>query len=190
MKKEIAIFASGSGSNTENIINYFQANMHLRVSLVVSNKSNAFVLQRAKNLGVQTYVLTKNDLTSPRSFLTFLHSKKIEFIVLAGYLKRIPVELITAYSHRIINIHPALLPKYGGKGMYGNFVHQAVLQAGEKETGITIHYVNECYDDGAILFQAKCPIFSDDTPETIAERVHLLEYQHYPLIIEKLVLLG
>jgi phosphoribosylglycinamide formyltransferase-1 len=190
MLKNIAIFASGSGTNAENIIKYFEANTCLRVSLVVSNRSNAYVLKRAEKLGVTTFVLADSDLTNASSVLTFLHTKRIDFIVLAGFLKKIPLSFIQAYSNRIVNIHPALLPKYGGKGMYGSKVHAAVIAAGEKETGITIHYVNESYDEGGIIFQERCKVYANDSIETLAKRVHQLEYKYYPRIIEKVVLLG
>ena len=188
MKKNIAIFASGSGTNAENIIRYFQKNDSIRVSLVLSNKSDAYVLERAYRLGVSCNVFTKEDWIAGDEILAVLQEAHIDFIVLAGFLVRVPDLLLHAYPNKIINIHPALLPKYGGKGMYGDRVHEAVVAAGEKETGITIHYINEHYDEGSIIFQATCPVLPDDSPESVANKVHVLEYDHFPLVIEDLVL--
>ena len=187
MKKNIAIFASGSGSNAENIIRYFQKNDSALVSLVLSNKSDAYVLERAHRLGVPCNVFTKEDWIAGDEILAILQEYRIDFIVLAGFLVRVPDLLLHAYPDKIINIHPALLPKFGGKGMYGDKVHQAVVAAGEKETGITIHYINEHYDEGAIIFQASCPVLPSDTPEEVASKVHALEYAHYPHVIESLL---
>ena len=187
MKKNIAIFASGSGSNAENIIRYFQKNDSALVSLVLSNKSDAYVLERAHRLGVPCNVFTKEDWIAGDEILAVLQEYRIDFIVLAGFLVRVPDLLLHAYPDKIINIHPALLPKFGGKGMYGDRVHQAVVAAGEKESGITIHYINEHYDEGAIIFQASCPVLPSDTPEEVASKVHALEYAHYPHVIESLL---
>ena len=187
MKKNIAIFASGSGSNAENIIRYFQKNDSALVSLVLSNKSDAYVLERAHRLGVPCNVFTKEDWIAGDEILAVLQEYRIDFIVLAGFLVRVPDLLLHAYPDKIINIHPALLPKFGGKGMYGDKVHQAVVSAGEKETGITIHYINEHYDEGAIIFQASCPVLPSDTPDEVAAKVHALEYAHYPHVIESLL---
>ncbi|WP_185154644.1 phosphoribosylglycinamide formyltransferase [Dysgonomonas sp. 511] len=183
----IAIFASGSGSNAENIAKYFQGNPNISVSLIVSNKKDAYVHQRAKNLGVESVSFSKEDFLSTDKVLKCLCTKDIEFIVLAGFLLKIPQNLIDAYPNGIINIHPALLPKYGGKGMYGDNVHKAVVGNREKESGITIHYVNENYDEGAIIFQAKCDVAPTDTYEDVAEKVHTLEYKHFPVVIDKLL---
>lgn len=187
MKKNIAIFASGSGSNAENIIRYFRDNDSICVSLVLSNKSDAYVLERAHRLGVSYNVFPKEDWVAGDEVLAVLQEYRIDFIVLAGFLVRVPDLILHAYPNKIINIHPALLPKFGGKGMYGSRVHEAVVAAGEKESGITIHYINERYDEGNTIFQATCPVLPDDTPEDVAEKVHALEYKHFPLIIEKVL---
>ena len=187
MKKNIAIFASGSGSNAENIIRYFQKSGSAQVSLVLSNKSDAYVLERAHRLGVPCNVFPKEDWIAGDEILAVLQEARIDFIVLAGFLFRVPDLLLHAYPYKIINIHPALLPKYGGKGMYGDRVHQAVVTAGEKESGITIHYINEHYDEGDTIFQVTCPILPTDSPDDVAKKVHALEYEHFPLVIEKLL---
>lgn len=187
MKKNIAIFASGSGSNAENIIRYFRNNDSICVSLVLSNKSDAYVLERAHRLGVSCNVFPKEDWIAGDEVLAVLQEYRIDFIVLAGFLVRVPDLILHAYPNKIINIHPALLPKFGGKGMYGSRVHEAVVAAGEKESGITIHYINERYDEGNTIFQATCPVLPGDTPEDVAEKVHALEYKHFPLIIEKVL---
>ena len=158
MKKNIAIFASGSGTNAENIIRYLQENDFIRVALVLSNRSDAYVLERANRLKVPSRVFFKDDWSSGEQILLSLREYNIDFIVLAGFLVRVPEILLHAYPNKIINIHPALLPKFGGKGMYGDRVHEAVVAAGEKESGITIHYINERYDEGNTIFQAKCPV--------------------------------
>lgn len=187
MKKNIAIFASGSGSNAENIIRYFQKSGSAQVSLVLSNKSDAYVLERAHRLGVPCSVFPKEDWIAGDEILAVLQEARIDFIVLAGFLFRVPDLLLHAYPYKIINIHPALLPKYGGKGMYGDRVHQAVVTAGEKESGITIHYINEHYDEGDTIFQVTCPVLPTDSPDDVAKKVHALEYEHFPLVIEKLL---
>ncbi len=182
----IAIFASGSGSNAENIISYFKKNNLTSNFSVFCNKANAGVFERAKRLKTPAYLFTKNDLISGKT-LELLKSHQIDFIVLAGFLLQFPKEIISLYPNKIVNIHPALLPKYGGKGMYGMHVHNAVIQNKESETGITIHYVNENYDEGAIIFQAKTNLTPFDTPETVAEKIHSLEYAHFPKVIEQLL---
>ena len=187
MKKNIAIFASGSGSNAENIIRYFQENDLIRVALVLSNRSDAYVLERAHRLQVPSEVFLKEDWVSGEQILALLHEYHIDFIVLAGFLVRVPERLLHAYPDKIINIHPALLPKFGGKGMYGDRVHEAVVAAGEKESGITIHYINEHYDEGNTIFQATCPVLSTDSPDDVAKKVHALEYEHFPQIIEQVL---
>ena len=187
MKKNIAIFASGSGSNAENLIRYFQKSDSVEVSLVLSNKSDAYVLERAYRLKVPCNVFPKEDWTAGDEILAILQEYRIDFIVLAGFLVRVPDLLLHAYPDKIINIHPALLPKFGGKGMYGDKVHQAVVAAGEKETGITIHYINEHYDEGSIIFQATCPVLPNDSPEEVAKKVHALEYEHFPHVIEETI---
>ena len=187
MKKNIAIFASGSGSNAENIIRYFQKNDSAQVSLVLSNKSDAYALERARRLGVSSYVFPKEDWIAGDEILAVLQEHRIDFVVLAGFLVRVPDLLLHAYPDKIINIHPALLPKYGGKGMYGDRVHEAVVAAGEKESGITIHYINERYDEGNTIFQATCPVLPTDSPEDVAKKVHALEYEYFPRIIEQVL---
>lgn len=186
--KRIAIFASGSGTNAQKIIEHFKDNSQIEVSLVLSNKSDAYVLERAAKLGVPSYVFDRQLFYESNKVHDILKDIGIDFIVLAGFLWLIPENLLRSWTGRIINIHPALLPKYGGKGMYGDRVHKAVIEAGEKETGITIHYVNEVYDDGEIIFQDKFKILTGDTPESIAERIHVLEHEHYPAVIEELVM--
>ena len=187
MKKNIAIFASGSGSNAENIIRYFQKSGSAQVSLVLSNKSDAYVLERAHRLREPCNVFPKEVWIAGDEILAVLQEARIDFIVLAGFLFRVPDLLLHAYPYKIINIHPALLPKYGGKGMYGDRVHQAVVTAGEKESGITIHYINEHYDEGDTIFQVTCPVLPTDSPDDVAKKVHALEYEHFPLVIEKLL---
>lgn len=185
----IAVFASGNGSNAENIITHFSTSNNTVVKLVITNKADAYVLERAKAKGVPAIVLPKEELTSesPALLLETLQQQGIDYIILAGYLLKIPAALTESYKGKIINIHPALLPKFGGKGMYGKHVHQAVIEAAEKETGITIHLVDAVYDNGKILFQATCPVLPGDTPELLAARVQTLEQKHFPTIIEKYI---
>jgi len=183
----VAIFASGNGSNAQCIIEYFSGNPHIKISVVFSNKEDAYVLERAKKLSVPSFTFTYAELRNTNTVIEKLKEYEIGFIVLAGFMIKIPDPLIKMYQNRIINIHPALLPKYGGKGMYGEHVHRAVINAGEKESGITIHFVNEKYDEGTIIFQSRCNIFTGDTPETLASKVHELEYRYYPEIIEKVI---
>ncbi len=185
-KWRLAVFASGSGTNAQNLIEHFNKTFDKEVVLVLSNNSEAYVLERAARLGVPSRVFTREDLKTGR-VLRILQENAVDFVVLAGFLWLIPAEITAAYRNRIVNIHPALLPKYGGKGMYGLHVHAAVLENGEKESGITIHYVNEKYDSGDIIFQARCPVMPDDTPERLQERVHRLEYEHFPKVVEMLL---
>ncbi len=185
-KHRLAIFASGSGSNAENIARYFAGREDVEIVLFLSNKKNAYVLERGKKLHIASYAFEKTDMEEG-NIMQLLQENQINFIVLAGYLQKIPSEIIQAYPNKIVNIHPALLPKFGGKGMYGERVHEAVIQAGEKESGITIHYVNEHYDRGNIIFQTSCQVLASDTPSELAQRVHELEYLHYPRIIDKLL---
>jgi phosphoribosylglycinamide formyltransferase-1 len=187
--KNIAIFASGNGSNAQNIIAHFNGGNIASVKLVICNNPNAYVLQRASALGVPATVMDKAALTAdnPSELLSLLHTNAIDYIVLAGYLQKIPAALTTAFAGRIINIHPALLPKFGGKGMYGIHVHRAVVAAGEKLSGITIHLVDAVYDNGKILFQAQCTLSPHDTPEDVAAKVQGLEQQHYPAVIEQYI---
>ena len=186
MPLKIALFASGSGSNAENIIRHFSSQSNISFPLIISNKTDAYIHERAKNLHIPSFSFSYVDFTDGADILTLLKQNNIDCIVLAGFLLKIPQALLNAYPNKIINIHPALLPKYGGKGMYGMRVHQAVAEAGDTESGITIHYVNSNYDEGSIIFQAKCPVLSNDTPEMIAEKVHKLEYEHFPKVIEEL----
>ena len=183
--KKVAIFASGSGTNAQNIAEYFRNSDTGRIHLILSNNPEAYVLNRAANMGIPTYIFDRGSFYNTSDVLDVLLKETTDFIVLAGFLWLVPVNMIKAFPKRIINIHPALLPKYGGKGMYGISVHSAVIRNKDKESGITIHYVNERYDEGSIIFQTRCPVLPDDTPETLAERVHHLEYIHYPGIIEK-----
>lgn len=185
MPLKIAIIASGSGSNAENIVNYFQNHPGFVFPVILSNKSEAFVHQRAKKLQIPSFTFTKAEFEQGTPILDLLKSYQIDSIVLAGFLLKVPQVLIDNFPNKIINIHPALLPKYGGKGMYGSKVHEAVKNAGEIESGITIHYVNENYDEGNIIFQAKCQLQPTDTSDNIAEKVHALEYEYFPKIIEK-----
>jgi phosphoribosylglycinamide formyltransferase-1 len=181
--KKIAIFASGSGSNAEHIFHHFKNSNLAKVAMIVCNKPEAYVTTRARNLRIPLTLVSDRSLND--GSLTFiLQQEGIDFIVLAGFLKLVPADLIQAYAGKIVNIHPALLPKYGGKGMYGDKVHAAVLAAGEKNSGITIHQVNERYDEGAILAQFSCPVYPIDTVESLAQRIHSLEYAHYPQVIE------
>jgi len=185
--RNIAIFASGSGTNAENLIKYFSNNKSAKVSLVLSNKREAYVLKRAATLNVRSVFFDRKELYEKEKVLRYLSIYKIDFIVLAGFLWLIPESILDLYDKRIINIHPALLPKYGGKGMYGERVHEAVIASHDKESGITIHYVNKLYDEGDIIFQTRCSIDPDDTPATLAVKVHALEYEFFPRIIEELV---
>lgn len=181
--KKIAILASGEGTNAERIIRYFLERRTAEVALVITNKAQAGVLKRTERLSVPSLVLTAQEIAGGEA-LEALHRHAIDFVVLAGFLLKVPDTVLHDYPNKIVNIHPALLPKFGGKGMYGSRVHEAVIAAGEKESGITIHYINEHYDEGNILFQAACPVLPDDTPETLAARVHGLEYEHFPRVIE------
>lgn len=182
--EKIAIFASGSGSNAENIIQYFAQKPQFCVKSVFCNVPDAYVLERAKKYRIPTFVFNREEFRNPDKVFRQLQEQEIDFIVLAGFLWLMPSFITAAWPNKIVNIHPALLPAYGGKGMYGHHVHEAVIAAGEKESGITIHYVNDHYDQGAIIFQAKCPVLPTDTPDDLAARVHELEYRHFPRVIE------
>lgn len=182
----IAIFASGTGTNAKKIIEYFRNNQTIGVTLVVCNKPGAGVINIAENAKIPVLMIEKNEFFNGHSYLPELRARGINFIVLAGFLWKIPAQLVAAYRNAIINIHPALLPNYGGKGMYGLNVHQAVIDSGDTRSGITIHFVDEHYDNGDIIFQAECPVKPDDTPATLAERIHTLEHQHYPRLIEQI----
>lgn len=183
--KNIAVFASGSGTNAENIITYFAGHTGMRVAVVLSNNPNAGVLERAERLGVPSFVFSREEFEKGSPVLKILAEHRVDLIVLAGFLNMISKAFLNAYPGRIINIHPALLPKYGGKGMYGMRVHEAVVAGKEEKTGITIHHINEIYDDGKVIFQATCPVYAQDTPEIVAQKVHALEYEHFPRVIEK-----
>ncbi len=185
--KKIAIFASGSGSNAQNIAEYFRTSSVANVTIILSNNKKAYVLERAVNMGINTFVFNKKDFYETDNILNILLELQIDLIVLAGFLWLIPNNLINKFSGRIINIHPALLPDYGGKGMYGNRVHEAVIANKEEYSGITIHYVNEDYDKGGIIFQQKCKIDADDTPQTLAQKIHDLEYKYFPVIIDNIL---
>ena len=185
----IAIFASGSGSNAENITKYLSDTLNkenatnIKVSLILSNKEDAYVLERAAKLKVPSAIFTKKELEQGLAVDNILKEYRIDFIVLAGFLLKFPERLIREYPKKIINIHPALLPKYGGKGMFGDNVHKAVIAAAEQESGITIHLADELYDNGEHLFQAKCAVTQNDTPETLAAKIHLLEAEYFPTTI-------
>ena len=186
--KRIAIFASGTGSNAQKILAHFQSSNKIEVALIVSNKTNAGVLNFAKEYSTPTLIIEREKFLKGDGYVPELQAAKIDWIILAGFLWKIPLTLISQWEKRIINIHPALLPKYGGKGMYGEAVHRAVLAANEKESGITIHYVDEQYDHGATIFQATCSVLSTDLVENLAEKIHALEHLHYPVVIEKVIL--
>jgi len=186
--KKIAVFASGSGTNAENIASYFHNRDYADISLILTNKPDAPVLERAKKYNIASVVFDRHTFYETDEIVSMLSNSSIDFIVLAGFLWLVPQNILRHFSQRIINIHPALLPKYGGKGMYGRRVHEVIIENGEKESGITIHYVNEEYDKGDIIFQARCPVMLSDTPESLAARVHELEYKHFPEVIDKLII--
>ncbi|HYQ57656.1 MAG TPA: phosphoribosylglycinamide formyltransferase [Draconibacterium sp.] len=181
-EKRIAVFASGSGTNAENMFNYFSENEKIMIDSLWANKASAYALERAKNHGVETFVFNREQFYNTDEIVQTLRNRKVDIIVLAGFLWLIPEKLIETFT--IINIHPALLPKYGGKGMYGMKVHEAVVENKEPYSGITIHYVNQNYDEGKIIFQAKCEVHPDDTPEIVAQKVHELEYRYFPSVVE------
>lgn len=185
--KNIAIFASGSGTNAEAIMERMSDNPAGRVVALLSNKAEAYALKRAERFGVPTYTFSGKELREdPSEIMAVLEAKKVDIIVLAGFMLLVPPQIVERYEGRIVNIHPALLPAYGGKGMYGDNVHKAVIAARESESGITIHYVNKAYDQGAVIFQARTPIEPTDTPETLAAKIHTLEHRHFPEVIERL----
>ncbi len=185
--KRIIIFASGSGSNAENIIKYFQERKNAEITHVFSNNLRAKVLKRAHDLNVKALHFDKQSFYDTNEVLNILMDAQPDIIVLAGFLWIFPKKIIDAFPNKVINIHPALLPKYGGKGMYGHHVHEAVVRNKEKESGITIHYVNEHYDEGAIVFQAKTPVAPNYSAEDVAKAIHTLEYKHFPVVIEKVL---
>lgn len=184
--KRIALLASGSGSNAENIVRYFRGNPAVEFPLILSNKPDAYVHQRAKALDIPSFIINKAGFENGEA-LRLLQEHQVDFIVLAGFLLKVPENILRAFPNRIINIHPALLPKFGGKGMYGSHVHEAVVASGERQSGITIHYVNENYDEGKVIFQASCEVLPTDSPDDVAAKVHALEYEHFPRIIESIL---
>lgn len=188
MKTKIAIFASGSGTNAEEIIRHFQNHERIDISLILSNNPKAYVLQRARNHKIPHLVFTREMFYKERSVDEVLKLNGIDFIVLAGFMWLVPGRFVKNFNGKMVNIHPALLPKYGGKGMYGSHVHEAVVKNKEKESGITIHWVNEVYDEGNIIFQAKCKVEPSDTADDVANKIHQLEHEFYPRIIEKAIL--
>lgn len=185
--KNIAILVSGSGTNCENIIRYFQDSDQVSVSLVISSRADAYALVRASKLGVPTQVMSKSEFSDESLLMPLLRQYQVDFIVLAGFLLMVPDFLLSAYPQKMVNIHPSLLPKYGGKGMWGHHVHEAVKAAGDTETGITIHWVSEICDGGEIIAQYHTPLSPDDTPDDIAAKVHMLEQQYYPKVIEEII---
>jgi phosphoribosylglycinamide formyltransferase-1 len=183
----IAIFASGSGTNAQRLMEHFSPITDTNISVLLTNKRNAGVIERAKKLDVPVRIFDREEFYYSENIATFLKNEGVDWVVLAGFLWLIPSNLLKIFPNRIVNIHPALLPKYGGKGMYGMNVHRAVICAKENESGITIHYVNEEYDSGSIIFQATCPVDETDTPETLAAKIHELEYKHFPVVMENLI---
>ena len=184
---QMAVFASGTGTNAQQIIRHFQFHPLIKIALVVCNKPGAGVIEIAQKENIPVLMIEKEKFLQGNAYTDELNSLHINFIVLAGFLWKIPSKLTKAFPNKIINLHPALLPKYGGKGMYGHFVHEAVIAAGEKESGITIHYVDEWYDHGNIIFQAYCAIDANETPASLAQKIHALEHKNYPAVIEKTV---
>lgn len=183
-----AIFASGEGTNAENLMKYFKNDTRIKIKLVITNRDDAGVIKRAEEYKKTVQIISKEALNNyTEQIVEFLQTEKIDLIILAGFILKIPEKLVKAFPNKIINIHPSLLPKYGGKGMYGNNVHTAVMAQNETESGITIHFVNEEYDKGEIILQAKCPVTHTDTVETLAEKIHQLEYDYFPKAIEKLL---
>jgi len=185
--KRIAIFASGSGSNAEKISEYFAGRTDVQVNLILTNNPQAGVILRARKLHIPVLVFDKKTFYESDRIIELLTANKIDLIVLAGFMMLIPAALVETFPDRMVNIHPALLPKYGGKGMYGNFVHEAVVAGKEKESGITIHFVNEHYDEGNIIFQKSCEVLETDTPDDVAEKIHVLEHEHFPKIIDEVL---
>lgn len=186
--KKIAVFASGSGTNAQNLIDYFSTSIYAKVELVLCNKPDAYVIKRAEKMSVPVVVFDREDFYRNARVLDVLIEKGIDLIILAGFLWLVPDNIISEFEGRIVNIHPALLPAYGGKGMYGDRVHTAVIDNKEKESGITIHYVNNKYDDGDIIFQAHCEVKDDDTPDSLAQRIHELEHKYYPKVVEEIIM--
>jgi phosphoribosylglycinamide formyltransferase-1 len=186
-KKRLAIFASGSGSNAEKIAEYFANRTDIEISLILSNNPQAGVIARARRLHIPVVLFDRKTFYETHRIIEILQNEHIDLVILAGFMMLIPEAMVQAFPNKIVNIHPALLPKYGGKGMYGHFVHEAVVAAKESESGITIHFVNEHYDEGGIIFQATCEVTPTDTPEEVAQKVQVLEHQHYPEVVERLL---
>lgn len=186
-RRKLAIFASGAGTNAAKLIAHFKENASGKIALVVCNKPEAGVIQIADHEGVEVLLIEKEQWFRGDGYVGELKKREVDVLILAGFLWKLPSTIIKSWPGKILNIHPALLPKYGGKGMYGNKVHEAVLAAGDTESGITIHVVDEQYDHGPTVFQATCPVFSDDNPTTLAERIHELEHRYYPEIVEKFI---
>ena len=185
---KLAILASGNGTNAQQISEYFADNEHVNVECIIYNRKDAYVAERAKQLGIPAVYFGKKDFFENGNVLSYLQKHNIDWVILAGFLWLVPRDILAAFPNRIINIHPALLPKYGGKGMYGHHVHEAVIANHEKESGITIHIVDHHYEQGTILFQGSCPLTESDTPDTLAAKIHLLEKEYFPKVIEKTIL--
>ena len=185
--KKIAVFGSGSGSNAENLCNYFAKSNLIKVVFICTNNKKAFIVKRAKKLHIPLFYITKSELSSFSALHKNLQNYSVDYIVLAGFLLKLPVKMVDSYPKKIINIHPSLLPKYGGKGMYGMLVHESVVKNKESETGITIHYVNENYDEGTIIFQKSFQLSENDTSESVANKIHELEYEFFPKVIEEIL---
>lgn len=184
---QLAIFGSGNGTNAQRIAEHFSKINDIDINCIIYNKKDAYIAQRAQNLGITAQYFNRKDFFESDNVLRFLQDRKVDYVVLAGFLLLVPENLLKAYPNKIVNIHPALLPNYGGKGMYGERVHEAVIAHHEKESGITIHVVDNHYDKGTTLFQAKCEITDSDTPDTLAQKIHKLEHQYFPIVIEKFV---
>ncbi len=187
MRTHLAIFASGSGSNAENIVRYFQDSEEVSISLILTNNHSAGVIERAERLGIPCSVFNKEEFYLTNRIREMLEGRKIDFIILAGFLLLVPQDLIQAYKGKIINIHPALLPAFGGKGYYGDKVHTAVIESGQAMSGISIHHVTEKFDEGGIIFQAACHVNSTDNVSTLADKIHELEYKYFPVVLEKVI---
>jgi phosphoribosylglycinamide formyltransferase-1 len=187
MPKKLAIFASGSGSNAQNICRYFENHPDVKVVLICTNKLDAFIVKRAEKLNIPVAFITKTELNNFDGLRKTLQDTKVDFIILAGFLLKLPAIMVEEYQNRILNIHPSLLPKYGGKGMYGSNVHEAILENKELESGISIHFVNQNYDDGELVLQEKCSISENETLETLTAKIHQLEQKYFPLTIEKVL---
>ncbi|MBQ9418208.1 MAG: phosphoribosylglycinamide formyltransferase [Bacteroidales bacterium] len=183
----LAILGSGNGTNAQQISEYFAGRDDVEVACIIYNKKDAFIAQRARNLGIEGHYFGWKDFYQSSAVLDYLRQREVDWVILAGFLWLVPEAILEAYPNRVINIHPALLPKYGGKGMYGHHVHEAVVEHGEKESGITIHIVDNRYDCGTMLFQAKCEVASDDTPDTLAAKIHLLEKEYFPRVIDETI---